>query len=183
MTDIAVVNNATAKLRIFQTSNLTQCYKGILWCISAISKLHLFQTSNLTQCYKGILWCMSAMHCRKRRKCYSHAFSSFLTMLLKCLIPEGCLNSCQHCTMFHDISYNKFFAPLSCLTVSQTKNSRLFQTERVCRWQFQRWKCQKVLQMGRKDCGKRINCMLQAISPFPTAFQKIYTVDSVNRKG
>ena len=25
---------------------------------------------------------------------------------------------------------------------------------------------------GRKHCGKRRNCLLQAISPFPTVFQK-----------
>ena len=48
---------------------------------------------------------------------------------------------------------------------------RLFQTERVCRRQFQIWrKWQKVIQMGRKHCGKRKNCSLRAISPFPTVF-------------
>ena len=30
----------------------------------------------------------------------------------------------------------------------------------------------KVLQMGRKHCGKRRNCLLQAISPFPTVFSE-----------
>ena len=30
-----------------------------------------------------------------------------------------------------------------------------------------------VLQMGRKHCGKRRNCSLQAISPFPTVFSKV----------
>ena len=40
------------------------------------------------------------------------------------------------------------------LTLSQTTNFRLFQTERVCRWQFQIWwKWKKVLQTGRKHCG------------------------------
>ena len=29
-----------------------------------------------------------------------------------------------------------------------------------------------VLQTGRKHCGKRRNCSLQAISPFPTVFSK-----------
>ena len=33
-------------------------------------------------------------------------------------------------------------------------------------------KCQKVLQKGRKHCGKRINCSLRAISPFLTVFTK-----------
>ena len=59
------------------------------------------------------------------------------------------------------------------LTHYQTTNFRLFQTERVCRRQFQIWqKWQKVIQTGRKHCGKRRNCSLQAISPFPTVFSK-----------
>ena len=31
---------------------------------------------------------------------------------------------------------------------------------------------QNVLQTGRKHCGKRRNCSLRAISPFPTVFSK-----------
>ena len=59
------------------------------------------------------------------------------------------------------------------LTHFQTTNFRLFQTERVCRWQFQIWRRrQRVIQMGRKHCGKRRNCSLRAISPFPTVFSK-----------
>ena len=30
----------------------------------------------------------------------------------------------------------------------------------------------KLSQMGGKHCGKRRNCLLQAISPFPTVFSK-----------
>ena len=52
-------------------------------------------------------------------------------------------------------------------------NFRLFQTERVCRRQFQIWrKWRKVFQTGRKHGGKRRNCSLRAISPFPTVFSK-----------
>ena len=59
------------------------------------------------------------------------------------------------------------------LTHYQRTNFRLFQTERVCRRQFQIWrKWKKVIQMGRKHCGKRRNCSLRAISPFPTVFSK-----------
>ena len=55
----------------------------------------------------------------------------------------------------------------------QTTHFRLFHTERVCRQQFQIWrKWQKVIQTGRKHCGKRRNCSLRAISPFPTVFSK-----------
>ena len=61
----------------------------------------------------------------------------------------------------------------SLLTLSQTTYFRLFQTERLCRRQFRIcWKRQKVLQMGRKHCGKRRNCSLRAISPFPIVFSK-----------
>ena len=61
----------------------------------------------------------------------------------------------------------------SSLTHYQTTNFKLFQTERVCRQQFQvRRKWQKVIQTGRKHSGKRRNCSLQAISPFPTVFSK-----------
>ena len=59
------------------------------------------------------------------------------------------------------------------LTHYQTTNFRLFKSERLCRRQFQIWrKCQKVIQIGRKHCGKRRNCSLRAISPFPTVFSK-----------
>ena len=59
------------------------------------------------------------------------------------------------------------------LTLSQTTNFRLFQIETVCRWQFQKWwKWQKGLKTDRKHCGKRRNCLLRAISHFPTVFSK-----------
>ena len=59
------------------------------------------------------------------------------------------------------------------LTLSQTTNFRLFQTQRLCRRQFKTClKWQKVLQKDRKHCGKRRNCSLRAISPFPTVFSK-----------
>ena len=55
----------------------------------------------------------------------------------------------------------------------QTTNFRLFQTERVCRQQFQFWrKWQKSIQTPRKHCGKRRHCSLPAISPFPMVFSK-----------
>ena len=59
------------------------------------------------------------------------------------------------------------------LTHDQATNFRLFQSERVCRRQLQigqKW--QKIIQTGGKHCGKRRNCSLQGISPFPTVFSK-----------
>ena len=49
----------------------------------------------------------------------------------------------------------------------------LFQIQIVCRRQFQMWwQWQKAPRMDRKHCGKRRNCSLRAISPFPTVFSK-----------
>ena len=53
------------------------------------------------------------------------------------------------------------------------KHFRFFQLKRFCRRQFQiSGKWQKVLQKNRKYCGKRRNCLLWAISPFPTVFSR-----------
>ena len=63
------------------------------------------------------------------------------------------------------------FGPI--LTLCQTTNFRLFQTDRVCRRQSQfRSKWRKVLQIGRKHCVKRINCSLRVIYPLSTVFSK-----------
>ena len=57
-------------------------------------------------------------------------------------------------------------------TLSQTTNFRL-QTEKVHRRQLQiRSKWHKLLHMVEKSCGKRRNCSLRAISPFPAVFSK-----------
>ena len=64
------------------------------------------------------------------------------------------------------------------LTLSQKTNFRKrqildFKTERVCRQQFQIWwKWKTVIQTIGKQGGKRKNCLLQAISTFPTVFSK-----------
>ena len=84
--------------------------------------------------------------------------------------------------MFLGVYWNLPFCPSMCLSVYkivvsvkakvlthyQTINFRLFQTERVCRRQFQIWrKWQKVIQTHRKHCGNRRNSSLRAISHFP----------------
>ena len=59
------------------------------------------------------------------------------------------------------------------LTHYQTTNFRFFQTKRVCRWQFQIWwKWKKVIQTGRKHCGKRRNRSNKQFLLFPQCFQK-----------
>ena len=61
------------------------------------------------------------------------------------------------------------------LTLFQTTNFRFFQTERVCRWQFQVWrKWQIVLQTVRKHCGKRKKLLFMSIfSFFYTVFKRL----------
>ena len=57
------------------------------------------------------------------------------------------------------------------LTHYQTTNFSLSKLK-VCRRQFQIWrKWQQVIRKGRKHCGKRRNCSLRAISPFPSVFK------------
>ena len=71
---------------------------------------------------------------------------------------------------------------INSLTNYQTTNFKLFQTERVCRRQFQiRRKWHKVIQRGRKHCGKMRNCSLQAISPFHTVFPKGFFPRGIKR--
>ena len=77
----------------------------------------------------------------------------------------------KHCKHDSSIEIWKLFDDT--LTHYQMTNFRLFQTERVCRQQFQIWrKWKKLIQTGRKHCGKRRNCLLRAIFPFLTVFSK-----------
>ena len=59
------------------------------------------------------------------------------------------------------------------LSLSQTKDFRFFQTERVYRRQFQIWwKWIKVLWTGWKHCGKSRKCSSRVVSLFATVFSK-----------
>ena len=59
------------------------------------------------------------------------------------------------------------------LTHYQMTNFRLFQTERVCRRQFQIWrKWQKVIQTGRNTVGKGEIARYEQFLLFPQCFQK-----------
>ena len=60
------------------------------------------------------------------------------------------------------------------LTHYQTTNFRLFQTERVCRRQFQIWrKWQKVIQMGRKHWEKEKLLVMSNFSFSPSVFKRL----------
>ena len=70
------------------------------------------------------------------------------------------------------------------LTLSQMTNLDSSKTEEFADNNFnfdKKW--QKVLQKGRKHCGKRRNCSLRAISPFPTMFSKDSFLPSTKNKG
>ena len=93
----------------------------------------------------------------------------FLTFMSSLYIHDSCFIHFPG----SEISLQLFFAYFRVFSLSQTTNFRVFQTERVRRQQFQlSLRCQKVLQIGRKHCGKKRNCSLQAIPPFPTVFSK-----------
>ena len=91
------------------------------------------------------------------------------------------LRSSSHCNhdqlgenadLYRDFAYlaNILDVSNNCFKPFQNDEFRLFQTERVCRRQFQIR--QKVHQTGRKHCGKRSNFSLRAISSFSAIFFK-----------
>ena len=106
-------------------------------------------------------------------KCY-FLFFCYIIFMLKFRCTSFLCNGDRIMWNKHEVFYTLlFYFDVQYLTHYQTTNFRLFQTQRVCRRQFQIWwKWQKVIQTGRKHCGKRRNCLLRAISPFPTVFSK-----------
>ena len=99
----------------------------------------------------GSVWC-TGLFGKVLESRSSLRFAKFLFLF--------CSNSVERCLIVWMYS-------CSVLTHSQMTNFRLFQTERLCRRQFWIWQnWQKVLQKGRRHCGKMRNCMSQAISPF-----------------
>ena len=113
-------------------------------------------------------------HSGKRRNCSWRAISPFPTMFstrLENLLPFSSNSKSSPANSF-SLDWLKKLLFGNELTHYQTKNFRLFQTQRVF-IQFLIWqKWQKALQTGRKHCRKRRNCSLRAISPFPTVFSK-----------
>ena len=84
--------------------------------------------------------------------------------------------------LYNSVKFGKFGVIRYFHGPSQTTNFILFQTEKVCRRQFQicsKW--WKALQTGRKHCGKRRNCSSRAISTFPPVFSKGFFPRGVRR--
>ena len=92
---------------------------------------------------------------------YDKEFHANSAILLVLLFSEKTVSCCHSPGMVLDVvvlECRHFVIPLlsfRILTHYQTTNFRLFQTERVCRRQFQIWrKWQKAIQTGRKHWEK-----------------------------
>ena len=98
-------------------------------------------------------------HGRNNRKCQLSPFSLFHNVF-RSLLPQGC--SYQEIpTINNPEPFPKWqILDSSKLKQCTDKNLKFYENGR------------KVLQTGRKHCGKRRNCSSQAISPFPTVFSK-----------
>ena len=84
-----------------------------------------------------------------------HRFKGFKKRDIVCIISGKNMYRLtqQHSSTFFSFKFGTFKRQL---TLSQTKNFRLFQTERTGRRQYQILrKLQKVLQTGRNNCGKK----------------------------
>ena len=118
------------------------------------------------------VWWSNAALCRDRnaKGQMTDSITWFWSIQERRIYSELATHGCRYC--LPNLTLVIGVCQLS-LTHYQTTNFKLFRTERVCRRQFQIWwKWQKLIQTGRKHCGKRRNCTLLAISPFPTVFQK-----------
>ena len=159
-------------LRMFQLYFGGQCtYQCIPWVLFSISLYSIFSKSlaafhmNIIDLMINNKWWHLPLKVFKTMKDKTLVISIFLLFSLGCQIA---LSIESPLIIFQTMIF--WFIDL---TLSQTTNFRLFQTERVCRWQFwMYWKLQKVFQIGRKLCGKKRNCSMRAISPFPTEFSK-----------
>ena len=110
--------------------------------------------------YNYLIQCAKSLHCfscLKMNKCWRYVRINVIYLVHKMADINRKLWSGvygQHIVQSWDTQRGFKTA----LTHYQTTNFRLFQTERVCRWQFQIWrKWHKVIQTGRKHCGKRSN--------------------------
>ena len=122
---------------------------------------------------------MIKKYCAKRRKCWLPAFSPFPTMFSKAHLPglvgiksnKGCKSSHFYYLYLLWLQIDKIVRSYCPKPSTRQQNFRLVQIETNCRQDFEvhfKWKINIIY--GRKHCEKRINCFLQAISPFLTMF-------------
>ena len=101
-------------------------------------------------------------HCWKRRKYCCPAFCSFSH------------NIFAHWSQIPLFYNDEFLHPQKILTLSQMTNFRVFETERVCRQQFQSWwKWQKVFQRCRKHKEKENLLVLSNFCFSHSVFKRI----------
>ena len=143
-----------------------------LSCVGEMALLTLSQTSPglLRVCITSLLKALQEKEKLLVTSNFSFSCSAFyLLRELSATFNKFEIVVCKHIQFGRvlDLLFGKW------LTHYQMTNFRLFQIERLCRRQFKiRRKWQKVIQSGRKHSGKRKNCSLRAISPFPTVFSK-----------
>ena len=147
----------------------------ILSCGKEVTLYHTIQTFNKLE--KEAFW----KHCGKRRKFYSGNQHFLLFSHHVFYSSQNKFKFFSHiyfiiCKCFQFSPVQKFVTWWRVkvgLTLPQTTNFRLFQTQRVCRSLFHIcWKWRRSHQTVRKHCGKRRNCLSRAISAFPTLFSK-----------
>ena len=122
---------------------------------------------------------VSRKHYEKRRNCSLRAISP-IPSVFKRLVLETCKNQ----DLFGKgltLNIIQMYCNKQSLTHYQMTNFRLFQTERICRRQFQIDENGRKLSKQVENTGKRRNCSSRAISPLPTVFSKSFFPRGVKR--
>ena len=149
---------ANEKLRYFQIYKIFKNNKLIDWltdwCLTLLSTLFQSYRGNSSQIHvfpgfhqhrAGALKCLAQRHPHKKQPEDPVWFESWASMLRVTQLPLRHVRTLENKTIFLSMVgeygfWSDFQSPsLVCatwLTLLQTTNFRLFQTERVCRWQF-----------------------------------------------
>ena len=139
-------------------------------CSSGAISLYFYIIFTLLEYKSHHLWYILFVICKS---------INVFNLVLSKILSHWTLLLLKQALVFMRLQFKSFenTVGLQDLTLSHTRNFRLFGTERVSRRQFRIWwKWQKVLQKGRKYYGKRGNWSSRAISPFST--QKTSTADT-----
>ena len=123
------------------------------------------QTLSVWKSLKFVIW--ERVH-SSFRPCFARAWLIWLIYRSESILKD--VDNWQNAQLHHlqQSFLNRLRKPITRRQIVDSSK-----IERVCRRQFRIWrKWQQVIQTGRKHCGKRRNCSLRAISPFPTVFSK-----------
>ena len=132
-------------------------------------------------------FCFGKKHVQKCRKCCLLVFSPFPTVLFKHYFTRVIKSQDYDLNLECALIKKKLLTPYCILkSILMTyrfnpfakTNFRVFQTERVCRQQFQIWrKWQKVIQRVENTLGKAEIARYEQFLLFPQCFQKACTAD------